>query len=171
MIRYVGAALIIAGGAAWGVAGVITLKRRAKNLQALVSALQAMNSEICDRLTPIPQLMSQLVQETTFPVSLLFKNVLTHVSDLGHAPFSAVWQRAILTTPELLLNSEEQAALQELGLCLGRYYVEEQRAAISYTVRRMEAFQQAAEADREKNARVRAFLGITAGVFAVIILL
>ena len=56
-------------------------------------------------------------------------------------------------------------------MSLGRYDIGEQRSAIAYAERRMDEFLHKAEADREKNSKVHAFLGVAAGVFAVVILL
>ena len=56
MIRLIGAVLITAGTAAWGIMGVLRLRHRVSSLVAIISALDAMKSEICDRLTPMTEL-------------------------------------------------------------------------------------------------------------------
>ena len=85
--------------------------------------------------------------------------------------FAAIWRRSVETTPELLLTEQETQTLAELGFSLGRYDAKEQSNALSYTIRRMEIFLQKAEAQRDKDSKTQAFLGVAAGVFAVIILL
>lgn len=171
MIRLIGAVLITAGTAAWGVMGVLSLRSRVNSLSALVSALGVMKSEICDRLTPMPELLRQMSREAAYPASLLFKNAAEKIPSIGVKPFSSIWRQAVAGTPELLLTPAEELVLTELGVVLGRYDVSEQRSAISYAERRMEDFLRRAEADRDKNSKVRAFLGIAAGVFAIVILL
>jgi stage III sporulation protein AB len=171
MIRIIGAVLITAGAAAWGFLGVVRLRTRAKSLTALASALGAVKSEICDRLTPMPELLEQMEAEATYPANLLFKNASEKLSSLGNKPFSAIWGQAVKATPELLLTPSEELVLTELGLSLGRYDITEQKSAISYAQRRMEEYSRKAEAEREKNSKVHAFLGVAAGIFAVVILL
>jgi stage III sporulation protein AB len=171
MIRIIGAVLITAGAAAWGFLGVVRLRTRAKSLTALASALGAVKSEICDRLTPMPELLEQLGEESTYPANLLFKNACEKMSSLGNKPFSSIWMQAVKATPELLLMPSEELVLTELGLSLGRYDVAEQKSALSYAQRRMEEYSRKAEAEREKNSKVHAFLGVAAGIFAVVILL
>jgi stage III sporulation protein AB len=61
--------------------------------------------------------------------------------------------------------------LTELGVRLGRYDVGEQAAAIGHAQRRLEEHIRRAEAERDSNAKVHAFLGVAAGLFAIIILL
>lgn len=171
MIRILGAVLITAGTAAWGIMGVMRLRNKVQSLRTIISALGMMKSEICDRLTPMPELLRQILNEASFPASQLYKNASDKMPTLGNKPFSFIWRQAVLGTPELLLTPPEELVLTELGVCLGRYDVGEQRSAIQYAQRRMEEFLRNAEAERDKNSKVRAFLGVAAGIFAVVILL
>jgi len=171
MIRLIGAVLITAGAAAWGLLGVFRLRSRVRSLNALVSALGVMKSEICERLTPMPELLKLLGNEATPPASLLFKNAAEKIPSLGSKPFSTLWNQAVHETPELLLAPPEELALKELGLSLGRYDIGEQRSALQYAERRLGDYARKAETEREKNSKVHAFLGVAAGLFAVVILL
>jgi stage III sporulation protein AB len=171
MIRLIGAVLITAGTAAWGLLGVFRLRSRVKSLNAIVSALGVMKSEICDRLTPMPELLKLLGNEATYPASQLFKNAADKIPSLGSKPFSSIWGQAVLETPELLLTTQEELVLKELGMSLGRYDTGEQKNAIQYAERRMDEYTRKAETERERNSKVHAFLGVAAGLFAVVILL
>lgn len=171
MIQLIGAVLITAGAAAWGVLEVFRLRSHAKSLNTIVSALGVMRSEICDRLTPMPALLHQLSDEATYPASQLFKNAGELTPALGSRSFSSIWSQAVMNTPELLLTPQEELVLKELGMSLGKYDTGEQRHAILYTERRIEELYRKAEADRERNSKVYGFLGVAAGLFAVVILL
>jgi stage III sporulation protein AB len=170
MIRLIGGLLITAATAAWGIMGVMRLRARAGSFHALSSALGMMGSEICDRLTPMPELLQHMADEAAYPASQLFKNALNDISSLGSRSFAAIWQQAVRSTPELMLQPSEALVLTELGQSLGRYDIAEQKSAIQYAQRRMEDFARAAEAERDNNSKVRAFLGVAAGLFTVIIL-
>lgn len=171
MIKIIGAVLLIAGTAAWGLSGVIRLRNRAKNLSALCYAVGAMRSEICDRLTPTPEVLEMLSGEAQYPANLLFNNASERMMSIGTQPFSVIWRGAVENTPELLLNGGEAEVLCELGLFLGRYNVEEQRSAFDHAERRLEEMTHKAEAVRDTNSRMHAFLGVAAGIFAVVILI
>ncbi len=171
MIRFVGAVLITLGTAAWGLMGVYRLRSRVKSLHAVASALGIMKSEICDRLTPMPELLKNLAEEATYPASALFKNASEKMASIGMKPFSSIWSQAVKNTPELLLKPPEELVLTELGVRLGRYDIAEQASAIQYAQRRLEEHIRKAETERDKNSKVHAFLGVAAGLFAIIILL
>jgi stage III sporulation protein AB len=130
-----------------------------------------MKSEICDRLTPMPELLKQLTNEASPPASMLFKNAAEKIPSLGSRSFSSLWSQAVMETPELLLTPQEELVLKELGMSLGRYDTGEQKNAIQYAERRMDEYARKAETERERNSKVHAFLGIAAGLFAVVILL
>lgn len=171
MIRLFGALLITAGTAAWGLMNVFRLRRRVVCLQSLAGAVGLMASEICAALTPMPELLRRLSDDAAYPASCLYKNASEKMSALGDKPFSSIWTRAVRETPELLLTSEESLALEELGLFLGRYDVDEQKSALRRAQRRIEDFERRAEAERVRNSKVYGFLGFAAGVFAVVVLL
>ncbi len=171
MIKFAGALLIIAGTAAIGGRSALRYRNRVRSLESLVSALGLMRSEICDRLTPMPELLEMLSREAGQPASRLFANVSRRMSELGARPFPDIWRQAVSDTPELLLSGREEACLSELGFSLGRYDVPQQRAAITYTARRMSDYAAAAERERSSNSRLHAFLGVAAGVLAVVVLI
>lgn len=171
MINIVGAIILTGAAAAWGVSGVIRLKTRVHNISSLITALEMMRSEISGRLTPMPELLDMLKKEAPYPAGLFFEKVRSGMTQLGAYSFAAIWRRTVENTPELMLSEQEVKTLSELGLSLGRYDAREQSNALSYTIRRMEIFLQKAEMQREKDSKTQAFLGVAAGIFAVIILL
>ena len=171
VFKLMGALLITLGAGAWGVAGIRRLRGRAAALRALTGSLEIMESEICERLTPMPVLMERLAELTSAPVSRFYAGVRDGMARLGQVAFPVIWRRAAEDTPGLYLTAEETAALSGLGLSLGRYDAEAQRSAIRYTRRRLDAFAEKAAAERDRDCRVHAFLSVAAGVFAVLVLL
>ena len=171
MIRIIGAVMMIFGASAWGILGVVRLRERVRSLEAVAAALGAVRCEICERLTPVPELFLMLGKEAQYPASNLFRRAERKMSELGLATFPEIWRLAVAETPELLLKPREATALSDLGLTLGRYNANEQRREIDYIKRRFEAFLKEAETERVRDSKMHALLGIAAGVFCVMILL
>ncbi|MCL2401322.1 MAG: stage III sporulation protein AB [Oscillospiraceae bacterium] len=172
MINAIGAVLLIGGTAAFGISGVFRLRARSRSLAVIIGTLGVMQSEICDRLTPMPELLSQLSEEAAYPASLLFKNAEEKMkSGLGGVSFATIWRQAVSDTPELMLKCEEASVLHELGQSLGKYNAEQQKRALQYAERKMEDFRKKADNERDTNSKLHAFLGVTAGVFAAVILI
>ncbi|MCL2562714.1 MAG: stage III sporulation protein AB [Oscillospiraceae bacterium] len=171
MLSIVGAILIIGATTAVGLSGVWRMGLRIRSLTGLLTAIETMKSEICDRLTPMPELIEQLTQETSPPVDRFFQRVSEEMATIGLQSFYFIWKAAVDNSPELELTASEKQTLTDLGRSLGRYDTEQQRDALAYAGRRLESDLHRAEEQRRTQGRVHAVLGIVVGVFVVIILL
>ena len=171
MLSFIGAILIIGATAAVGLSSVWRMRTRVRVISGLIAAVETMKSEVCDRMTPIPELMEQLTREAVAPVDRLFHRVAAEMAHIGVRSFYHLWKGAVEASRELELSEQEQQTLIDLGRSLGRYDTEEQRDAFAYTLRRLEGYLRKAEEERRGQGRVHAVLGIAAGVFVVIILL
>ncbi len=171
MIRFIGGILIIAGTGFYGVAGVMRLRKHVRSLEGLYAALEIMKSEICQRLAPMADVLDMLACDKQNLAHGLFARCLEKMGELGEKTFSDIWRQSVTESAELLLTPDEQLVLAELGPALGKYSGGEQLAAFSYTLRRLERFIQRAEEERDRESKLRAFLGVAAGIFAVIILI
>jgi len=171
MLSAIGALLIIGATVALGLSSMWRMGARVRTLSGLIAALEAMKSEICDRLTPIPALIEQLAREMDPPLDRLFQKVNREMETLGIRSFYSIWKAAIEAAEDLELTPEERQTLIDLGRSLGRYGPEEQRGAFSYALRRLEGHLRLAETHRREQGRVHAVLGLVAGVFVVIILM
>ena len=171
MIRLLGALLMLAGSACWGFSGVLRLNRRAKALAALTGAVGVIKSEVCDRLSPVPEVLVTLINRADRPADAFFRRVYKKLPKLGKNTFPELWRQAAEESPELCLKETEMTALYALGNALGRYGADEQGRELDYIARRFEGFLTDAEAERKRDAGMHAALGVAAGVFCVIILL
>lgn len=171
MLKLLGAILIVAGTAAFGVGTVARLRSRVRSLTAVAGSLEIMKNEICDRLTPVPELIDIMVREAPKPAGTLFCRLKEHLPEVGQRPFYEIWRQTVAECRELQLTESEAFTLAELGLSIGRYDAGEQRTAFEYAQRRMEEFAKKARCECETNSKANAFLGVASGIFAVIILL
>ena len=171
MIRILGAVLVIGATGTIGLTSMWRMGMRVRILTALIAALETMKGEICDRLTPMPELIVRLSDECDSVLYPFFGRMKAEMGKLGASSFYFIWKRAIEHSPELELSDREKMALIDLGRTLGRYDVEEQRSAIGHTMRRMEGFLKKAEDERRTGGKVHAVLGLIAGIFVVIMLL
>ena len=171
MLKIIGSILIIGGSVACGIKGVFYLRERVNCLRSIITSLSVMESEICDRLTPVPELMEMLEKEAPEPARELFISVNSLIGQIGEKTFSDIWRQAIARTPQLLLSPQETLALSELGFALGKYNIEQQKSAFAHTKARMESFLDQAERQQTQNSKVSAFVGLASGMLAVIVLI
>ena len=170
MIRLIGAALVIAGTTAYGIAGVVALQRRSRTLAELLRTVAAMRSELVTRLTPVPTLISHLAEQSAEPVAAFLREVGARLGSLGEVTLTQIWSDALAAVP-LGLNDAERTAFCEVPHALGRYDLAEQRVALLSVERQLERFATEAEERRRSDSKTRAFLGFAAGFFVVLILI
>lgn len=171
LIKTIGAVLIMSATISCGIAGVARLGHRVRCFEAIIAALSVMESEICVRLTPMREVLDMLSRDGPELSRGLFSRASSGMERLGSVPFSDIWGDAVHESFDLELRRDEEEALWELGLSLGKYDVESQTENISRIRRRMEKFLLRAEEEKRRDTKVKAFFGIAAGVFAVIILI
>jgi len=143
--------------------------RRVDTLHALITALETMKSEICDRMTPLPELIDDLAAETSSYAGRFFQYLKEGMGELGIRQFSFLWKDALDRALYPELDEAERKALSDLGRSLGRYDIEEQRQAISYTQKRLEAYVKSAEEAKRTQGKMHAVLGLTSGLFMVLV--
>ena len=171
MTKIIGALMVTAATTSLGVMSAKRLKRRVRSLRSLVSALDIMRSEICTRLTPMPELLELLAAQTGEPANIFFTNCLIKQRSMRGRPFAELWNSALRATEELELNENELEPLIELGTALGRYDTDRQGEAILAAKKRLEGFLQKAESERDRESKTRTMLGIAVGVMITIILI
>jgi stage III sporulation protein AB len=150
---------------------VFTLRRRSRILAELLRAVAAMRAELVTRLTPVPELISRVAAQSAEPVAGFFRAVEARLPSLGELSLFELWQSALGASPELMLTPQEYAAFCEIPRALGRYDIAEQRAALMTAERELERFARLAEDKRLSDSKTRAFTGVAAGIFVVLMLI
>ncbi len=170
-VKIIGSVIITAATTAVGISSAEQLKNRVRSFSSIIAGLDIMRSEICTRLTPLPELLELLVRETGEPAKTFFMACLVKQKKMRGRPFSDAWRSALLESEELDLREAEMQPLLELGSALGRYDTERQAEAIASTRKRMETFLAKAESERDREGKTRTMLGIAAGAAIVIMLI
>lgn len=170
IIRWIGAILVAGGTAAAGFSAVQRLHARVRLLHCMISALELMQAEIYFKLTPLPRLMEQMAKRAGAPLRPFFAHAARLMAQLGEHSFQSLWNKAVMDTGGEW-KAGERELMADLGGLLGRYDVEAQCRALTYTKGRMERLLTDAEAERARQGRVYGALGVAAGLAIVIILL
>lgn len=159
MVKVFGGILLITACTALGVGKAWSLRRRAGVLTELVTALELMRGEICVYLTPMPQLLEMLVQET-HAAQCFFRKILSGLDGLGAQSFASIWDKAL---GELsVLSRDELSVLSALGATLGRYDAHEQEVAISRAIAQLQTMLDLER--RQLGAATKLYVGLGASL-------
>lgn len=170
MIRLMGAALLTGGSAALGFGAVRHLEGRVRDLRELVTGLELMERELSWRMAPLPEVLHQAAEETQGRPSEFFGLCAQGAAHLNGRPFYKVWRQAAEAS-QLRLEGADVSLLEQLGGVLGRYDGESQKQALSAAVSRLEEQRAEAVSQRDRLGKVYGMLGVTAGIFLVILLI
>lgn len=170
MLKLLGAALVVGGGAWVGLNAAGELSRRAKALDAWRDALALMENELTFRLPSMPELTQRLSRSVRPPAREVFLNLQKGLERLGEASFEELWRGALTTHPGGL-DGEELDILQALGAVLGRYGWADQCRSLESA--RLALAERAAQVREELRRKGKAYAatGVALGAFVTILLL
>lgn len=170
MMRMLGAALVVAGCGALGLAGVRRLDGRVRDLGELAAGLDVLQRELGWRLAPLPQALDRAAKAVRGPAAQFFAQCAQRAGEVDGRPFQQVWRDSLAAAP-LRLAEEDKALLERLGPVLGRYDGDSQRLALEDGAAGLRTLQGEAADDRGRLGRVYGVLGMTAGLLLAIMLL
>lgn len=170
MMRLLGAALVVAACGSLGLAAVARLNGRVRDLGELAAGLDALQRELGWRLSPLPQALETASKAARGPAAQFFSQCAQKAGQAGDQAFQQVWREGLSAAP-LWLRPEDRTLLDRLGPVLGRYDGDSQRRALEDAAAGLRSLQGEASDDCRRLGRVYGALGLTAGLFLVIILL
>lgn len=170
MTHLLGALLIGAASAALGFSYVKEEKRRLQALRSAEQMLKTMAGELKTRLTPLPELISQLACRCDGAAAAFAKALNLRLCHLGEREFSALWAESVEDAFNIL-SGEEREMLSALGLCLGRYELERQLTELSLALDRLSQAIERRNAALPEKKRLGLGLAWAGGALLVIVLI
>ena len=168
-VKLIGAALLVAGGAAAGFGAERELARRRRFLAETASAARRMGEEIAARALPLPELLAYF--EETRLAGPFFSHVRAECLRAPERPAEEHWETALAAAiPAFRLDAEDADALRRVGEGLGRLRRDEQLARLAAAADALASREQAAAERIAKYGRLARFGGFGAGVCLALLL-
>lgn len=166
---YLGKCLLFLGCTALGTGRGLALKQRTACLWELRQALASLSRELSFSLRPLGELMERAAGESRGSAAELFSACRENFRQSGSESWAESWNTA-LEGSSLPLKEADKRILREAGQVLGRYDGEDQRRALTALLARLEEQTQEARGEERRLFRVYLALGVTAGLFCLILL-
>lgn len=170
MIHLLGALLIAAASVALGFSYVNGEKRRLCALRSAERMLKTMAGELETRLTPLPELISQLASRCDGAAAAFAEDLNLRMWQLGERAFSVLWTESVEDAFHIL-SGEEREILSALGLCLGRCELERQLTELSLALDRLSHAIDRHSAALPEKKRLGLGLAWAGGALLVIVLI
>ncbi|HIY06723.1 MAG TPA: stage III sporulation protein AB [Candidatus Evtepia faecigallinarum] len=169
MTALLGKVLLLTGCTAWGLLAGSRLGERAACLEEFRQALAALSRELSFSLRPLWELMTQAAAGSRGPAAAFFRVCCARFAQGGRESWAESWQQALAEVP-LPLTQADRRLLEEAGQVLGRYDGESQRQALAGLLACLEDRREEARREARRLFRVYGVLGITGGLFCLILL-
>ncbi|MBE3577098.1 MAG: hypothetical protein IMX00_05345 [Limnochordales bacterium] len=170
--KAVGAVLVLAAGGAGGWIIGRGYQERPAELRAVRQALTGLRNEILYRSASLGQAWSEVARRTPPPVNRLFAVAAESLEkgEAGSASFA--WERGVASLATVSsLTSSDLEILRALGQGLGNSGRDGQERVLTLADQELLAAEAAADAEREKNARLWPYLGVALGASLVLLLI
>ncbi|KAF0197419.1 MAG: stage III sporulation protein AB [Bacillota bacterium] len=161
-------ALIIYGSSMMGFTIARNYAERPRQLQALLTGVQILLTEIVYAATPLSEALQNLSRSCD-TIGAFFSRVAQEIDNLK--PARIAWEEGLeqLQAASALLAPDIEA-LRALGDVIGTSDREDQQRHLLLASRRIEGLHQSAVNEAAKNERLWRYLGVLAGIVAVIII-
>lgn len=166
VIKFIGALIILVSSIIWGCLSSQIPYKRYKNLIKIHSCLNTMKNEIRYSSDYIDDVLLKVSKISEF--DYLFKTTTDFNKNI---PVSDRWKKAIeCDAPFLHLSKEDTETLKMFGLELGMTDREGQLKNIENTMSILKTLQVSAKNDYDNTSKLRKGLGVSVGLFAIILL-
>lgn len=170
LVRLLLSLIIIGGcgmlGRTWGQ----SLRERPRQLASLRTALTRLETEITYSVTFLPEALESLAQMTPPPVDQLFADVKHYLEEGQESSVQAWWQAIEKARAYLVLTSEDERILMNLGASLGASDRHDQVRHLALARERFKQQEELALAAEQRSGRLYNVLGWAAGAALVLIL-
>ena len=168
-MRWAGSFLLM-GALGWiGLSAAWELKRKTAVLHELVLAIERMERELEQTLRPLPELLADIGAGTLPPVSEFFLACARYARK--PEPSFAVGWKEELKKLALWLDGRSFRCLETLGRGLGRYDEAGEKRLLQTALRELRECEEESRQNCRKYCKLYRTLGVTGGIFCVLLLL
>lgn len=166
MIKFIGAGIILISSIMWGFLNAMSPYKRYNNLMKISLCLNTMKNEIRFSSEYIDDVLIKVYKITEF--EYIFKTATLFDKSIS---ISKRWKMAVVNDAPLLhLSKEDVEILSLFASELGMTDREGQLKNIENTLSHLNTLEHAAKDEYDKNSKLQKGLGLSVGLFAIILL-
>ena len=169
-LKLLGSLIVISSTTIMGFVYSRVYGQRVRQLRDMQYALNMLESEIVYNSTPLTSALCTVAGKCS-SVGKLFNTIADILKSKKCETISDAFNMAIdINKNELYFEDEETALINSFLQSIGSSDLENQKKNFNITVKKLESFEKTAEESKSKNEKLYKYLGLSAGVLIVIIL-
>lgn len=167
MIKLLGAILVATGCSYFGFLKAQELKRNITQTEKFIQALSYMKREITQNQRFLPDIIQSLSKQNTDIIGKYFYHLQKQLEKTD--TFQEKWTNTMISEP--YFHEKLIEILQPLGSILGQYDSQRQEESLSNIIEQLKQQKISATEESQRMGKVYCTIGITFGLFLVILLL
>ncbi len=172
MLKLLGAFLIISGCGFFGFKKARFYRERTELFRFLQNGLTLLEAEINYGVTPLPLALKRIEQRVNPICQPLFGRAAVLLQEKKGITAAEAWAKGVQALNEKIpLTDQERDLLLIFGQGLGNSALEEQIKQLTLTRKQLSLFEKRAQTVEDKNEKMWQYLGISAGIVIVLILI
>lgn len=171
MLKIIGSLIVIFATSIMGFYFANVFTERVKQLRELQYALNILETEIVYTSTPLYEALKNVSERSDGSIKNLFLVMSRQLIEKNNQGVLYAFKEAEkLLKTEIFFDKEELEIMYSFMSSLGNSDIEGQKKNFNITIKKLEAFEKKAEEKRTKNERLYRYLGVSAGMLIVILL-
>lgn len=171
MLKIIGASLALAASTGIGFTMARDYTERPRQLRAIESALQMLETEIVYGATPLTEALDHIAAGCDPGVNVLFRQTASELRQAGGCTAGEAWRQALAALYQAsAVKDTDIAVLKRLGASLGLSDRRDQEKHLKLAREQLKREIRLAEELAEKNGRLCKYLGVLGGLALVLVL-
>ncbi|MFI3250771.1 MAG: stage III sporulation protein AB [Eubacteriales bacterium] len=166
-MKLLGCILVGLGCGYLGILKVLLLKQKAHFVGEVAGSLERLQREIYEKQMPIPIIFLGLSKLKNTEIAGFYRHCLVEIKKQEGRSLHEIWEEGL----PLFFERELAEELAPLGTVLGMYQKESQKSAILAVIGHLNDKKSAMEGDNRRLGQVYPTLGVSMGIFILILLL
>lgn len=171
MLKLIGSVIVVCATTAMGFYYAGVYAQRVKQLRLIQYALNSLESEIVYTSTPLIEAFENVSAKSNEPIKELFSLMSENLMGKNtEGVLNAFEEARSKVSDTLYFDKKEMEIIASFMNSLGNSDIEGQKKNFNITIKKLEAFELDAEERRKKNEKLFRYLGVSAGMLIIIIL-
>lgn len=171
MLKLVGATMVVAASGLSGMAVAGNYSRRPRELRALRSAIQMLETEIAYGATHLPEALALVAGRCDNTAAPLFSRAAAELASMSGVTAAEAWEKSLGGYyPGAALKPQDLLILRGLGSSLGISDREDQIKHLRLAMEQFGAETVRAEEEAARNVKLWSYLGFLGGLMVVLVL-
>lgn len=172
MLKILGILMVFTGCSLTGILIDLNYRKRVKELEEMIYALECLKGEISYKLSPLQEASALIGHQMKYGIGDIFTTFSYYLQEKRADDVHTLWKKALeVNLGQLHFNEEDTLKLEEFGRGLGYLDKQMQQVNIDLYLNKFKSILDKALSEQEKSSKLRMGMGILIGACISILII